>query len=63
MGRYLDKFLSTIPKIQTKHIFELLNELRDNGTIKTMEEYNTKLKELTGTLSVDGQAHPASGGN
>jgi hypothetical protein len=50
MGRYLDKFLSTIPKIQTKHIFELLNELRDNGTIKTMEEYNTKLKELTETL-------------
>jgi len=50
MSRYLDKFVSTMPNSQAKHVLDFLTELRDDGTIRTVEEYNTRLRDLTARL-------------
>ena len=51
MSKYLDSFIQSIPAIQGKQIISVLNELRNNGAIRTVEEYRTKLQELTAILS------------
>lgn len=50
MSRYLDKYISTIPKSQGRQIFEMLNEAKDLGAIKTVAEYNKRLQELSQVL-------------
>ena len=47
MSKYLDKFRSTLPVIQGKQIFQLLNQMKDSGQITSVDEYNTKLQELS----------------
>jgi len=51
MAKYLDKFLSTIPQSQANSIFKFLTALKDQGSIRTEQEYNTKLRELTAELN------------
>jgi len=51
MSKYLDSFIQSIPAIQGKQIMSVLNELRNSGAIKTVEEYRAKLQELTTILS------------
>lgn len=45
--KYLDKFISTMPASQGRQIMEILRNLSDAGTIKTVNEYNAKLQELS----------------
>jgi len=47
MGRYLDKFRSTMPAVQGKQIIQMLGALKDAGTIRSIPEYNAKLQELS----------------
>jgi len=47
MGKYLDKFKSTIPAVQGRQIFQLLNGMKDAGNIRSVNEYNQKLQELS----------------
>lgn len=47
MSVYLDKFRSSLPAIQGKQILTLLQEKKDKGEIKTIEEFKAKLTELT----------------
>jgi hypothetical protein len=47
MGKYLDKFNSTMPAVQGKQVLQLLNGMKDRGTITSVEEYNTQLQQLT----------------
>lgn len=47
MGRYLDKFRSTMPAIQGKQIIQLLSAMKDSGSLRTIAEYNAKLQELS----------------
>ena len=51
MSKYLDSFIQSIPAIQGKQIISVLNELRNSGAIKTVEEYRTQMQELTTILS------------
>ena len=51
MGKYLEKFLSTIPATQSKQIFRLLDGYRNSGAVKTVAEYNEKLQELSQQLA------------
>lgn len=50
MGKYLDKFRSTLPATQAKQIFEILNGMKDRGSIQTVKEYNALLTELSQNL-------------
>lgn len=50
MGRYLDEFISVIPAIQGKQILEILNTARDVGEVRTLDEFQARLQELTETL-------------
>jgi len=50
MGKYLDKFRSTLPATQAKQIFEILNGMKDRGSIQTVKEYNALLTELSTQL-------------
>jgi hypothetical protein len=43
----LDKFRSALPTTQGNQILRLLISKRDSGEIKTVDEFKTKLKELT----------------
>ena len=47
MGKYLDKFQSTMSAVQGKQVLQLLNGMKDRGTIVSVEEYNSKLQQLT----------------
>jgi len=47
MSRYLDKFRSTMPVAQGRQIFQLLSGLKDIGAIKSVDEFNSKLQELS----------------
>lgn len=47
MSKYLDKFKSTMPAVQGKQVLQLLNGMKDRGTITSVAEYNAKLQELT----------------
>jgi hypothetical protein len=53
MGRYLDKFVSTMPANQARYVVQFLNEMKDSGLIRTTEEYNTQLQALTAQLKSD----------
>lgn len=59
MGKYLDAFVKSIPAIQGKKIVGILNEQRQSGSIKSLDEYQDKLRELTTTL-VSGKPIPLS---
>lgn len=50
MGRYLNKFRSVLPGIQITQINKLLNGMKNDGSIKTIKEYNQKLQDLTKIL-------------
>jgi len=50
MSRYLDEFASIVPTIQGKQILELLNSATDTGEVRTLEEYQARLQELTDIL-------------
>jgi len=42
-----------MPKNQTRYIFEFLTEMKDQGIIRTVSEYNEQLKLLTAELKKD----------
>jgi len=50
MGRYLNKFRSVLPGVQVTQINKLLNGMKNDGSIKTIKEYNQKLQDLTKIL-------------
>ena len=50
MSKYLDKFVSSMPAAQGRQIMEILRNLKDIGTIKTVSEYNAKLQTLSAHL-------------
>ena len=47
---YLEKFRSALPRIQGNHILKMLIAKRDNGEIRTLEEFKSRLKSLTEKL-------------
>jgi len=59
MSKYLESFIQSVPAIQGQQIISVLNELRNNGTIRTVEEYRVQLQELTTILS-QGKSVPIS---
>jgi len=50
MGVYLDKYRSTLPETQARQITSLLNQEKESGKIKTLEEYKVRLAALTTEL-------------
>lgn len=44
---YLDKFRSTLPSSQGKQILQILSEKSNSGEIKNINDFKSKLKELT----------------
>lgn len=50
MGRYLEKFLSSVPERQSRQALEILGKLKDKGTIRSIKEYSEKLQALTAVL-------------
>lgn len=59
MSKYLESFIQSIPAVQGKQIMSVLNELRNSGAIRTVEEYRVKLQELT-TVLAQGKPVPIS---
>ena len=59
MSKFLESFIQSIPAIQGRQIISVLNELRNNGTIRTVEEYRTQLQKLT-TILAQGKPVPIS---
>ena len=53
MGTYLDKFKQSLPAIQGNQILNLLNKERSDGKLQTIEEYQSKLQDLTDKLKSD----------
>jgi hypothetical protein len=51
MGQYLDKFKSQIGQKQTEQIIKLLNQQRNSGQIRTIEEFSKKLENLVRELT------------
>lgn len=49
-SRYLDKFLSVLPKVQGGQILRILTSERDSGKVRGLEEFKARLKELTQDL-------------
>lgn len=47
---YLDKFRSSLPSTQGRQILNLLISKRDQGEIRTVDEFKARLKELTSQL-------------
>jgi hypothetical protein len=47
---FLEKFRSSIPAVQGKQILNLLQQKKDRGEIKTIEEFKTQLSSLTAQL-------------
>lgn len=53
MGIYLDKLRSTLNDVQSKHITNLLHKQRNTGEISNLEQFRTRLGELTKTILAD----------
>ena len=51
MGQYLDKFKDVIGKRQTQQIINLLNQRRNTGQIRTIEEFSKQLEDLVRSLT------------
>ena len=51
MGQYLDRFKSQVGQKQTEQILKLLNEQRNSGQIRTVEEFSKKLESLIRDLT------------
>ena len=51
MGQYLDKFKSQIGQKQTEQVIKLLNQQRNSGQIRTIEEFSKKLESLIKDLT------------
>lgn len=50
MAVFLEKFRSSIPTVQGKQILNLLQQKKDKGEIRTIEEFKTQLNSLTEQL-------------
>ena len=50
MSQYLEKFKGTIGTKQSNQILKLLNKKREEGRIRTMEEFSTQLNDLIAEL-------------
>jgi len=50
LGSYLDKFRSTLPTTQGNQLLSRLTQKRDNGEIRTLDEFKDNLKALTANL-------------
>lgn len=50
MGVFLDKFTSSLKTIQSQQIIRILQKERERGNITTLEEFQTRLGELTKSL-------------
>ena len=53
MSEYLDKFRSTMPAMQARHLLKFVNELKDSGTLRNTEEFNLKIQELLSQIEMD----------
>lgn len=51
MGQYLNKFSGTIGKRQTEQILRLLNQQRNTGQIRSVQEFTKKLEDLVRELT------------
>lgn len=51
MGQYLDKFKSQVGQKQTEQMIKLLNQQRNSGQIRTIEEFTQKLESLVRDLT------------
>jgi hypothetical protein len=53
MGVYLDKLRSTLNDVQSKHITNLLHKQKNSGEISNLEQFRTRLSELTDQILSD----------
>jgi hypothetical protein len=53
MYKYLDAWRSTVPVIQGSQVVKLLTDMRDQGIIKTEQEFRTALNTLTGAINAN----------
>jgi hypothetical protein len=51
MYKYLQAWESAIPTVQGSQIVQLLTDMRDQGIIKTEQDYRTALNRLTGAIN------------
>ena len=51
MYKYLQAWESAIPTVQGSQVVQLLTDMRDQGIIKTEQDYRTALNRLTGAIN------------
>jgi len=53
LSSYLDQFRSGLREVQSQQILSLLSQEKDKGNITTVEEFRTRLEELTAELQAE----------
>ena len=48
MSKYLDKFRTTMPASQARHVLDFLTQLKDTGAVRTVQESEDRYQRTVG---------------